>query len=233
MKLNIEIQEQPDDSTCGPTCLHSVYGYYHHNIGLNEVIQSVATLEDGGTLAVMLGIDALKRGYRAALYTFNLRIFDPSWSSLSSEELIAKLEKQLEFKKGKKLTDASHAYIEFLKTGGEILFQNLTTKLIKKYISDGVPVLTGLSATYLYQTAREHYLSNNKSIYDDLRGEPLGHFVVLFGLRGKYIYVADPYRGNPLSKSNYYKVEADRLLSAILLGILTYDANLLIIRPKK
>lgn len=233
MKLNIEIQEQPDDSTCGPTCLHSVYNYFQNNIGLKKVIKSVSTLEDGGTLAVMLGVDALKRGYDAYLYTFNLRIFDPSWNELGAKELVKKLEKQLEYKKGKKFSDASHAYIEFLKKGGKILFQNLTTKLIKKYIENGVPVLAGLSATYLYQTPRELYLSNNKSVYDDIRGEPLGHFVVLFGVRDRYIYVADPYRGHPFSKTNYYKVEADRLVTAILLGILTYDANLLIIQPKK
>lgn len=232
MKLKIEIQEQPDDSTCGPTCLHSVYNYYQDNIGLGEVIQSAKTLDDGGTLAVLLGLDALKRGYHAVLHTLNLRIFDPSWINLGSEELIVKLETQLEHKEGKKFHDASRAYIDYLKCGGTLLLQNLTTKLIKKYISDGYPVLTGLSATYLYQTPRELYLSNNQSVYDDLRGEPLGHFVVLFGIVGKYIYVADPYRGNPFTKTNYYKVEADRLLSAILLGILTYDANMLIIKPK-
>lgn len=232
MKLKIEIQEQPDDSTCGPTCLHSVYNYYQNNIGLDDVIKSTKTLDDGGTLGVLLGLDALKRGFDTRLYTLNLKVFDPSWANLDAGELIEKLEKQLAFKNDKKFQDASKAYVEYLKNGGELLLQNLTTKLIKKYLSDGYPILTGLSATYLYQTPRELYLSNNQSIYDDLKGEPLGHFVVLFGIREKYIYVADPYRGNPFTKSSYYKVEADRLLSAILLGILTYDANLLIIKPK-
>ncbi len=233
MKLDIEIRDQPDDSTCGPTCLHSVYNYYNYSIELEEVIQSVKRMDDGGTLAVLLAQDALKRGFHTSLYTYNLKIFDPLWTTLSNEALIEKLTKQLQYKKGVKFTVASKAYIEYLRLGGELLFDNLTTKLFKKYLEKGYPVLTGLSATYLYQTPREHYPSNEKSIYDDIRGVPLGHFVVLSGIKGKKVYVADPYRGNPFTKENYYKVDANRLLSSILLGIITYDANLLVIKPKK
>jgi hypothetical protein len=45
------------------------------------------------------------------------------------------------------------------------------------------------------------------------------------------ISVADPYAGNPISLANYYKVDVDRLINSIMLGIVTYDANLLIIHP--
>ncbi len=232
MKLKIDIKEQPDDSTCGPTCLHSVYNYLDYHISLEDVIHSVKTLDDGGTLAVLLGQDALRKGFDTELYSYNLKIFDPSWAGLDASELIFKLEEQLKHKKGKKFTDASHAYIEYLRLGGKISFDNLTTKIIKKYLSEGWPVLTGLSATYLYQTQREYYTSHTKSIYDDLRGEPLGHFVVLSGVKGNKIYVADPYRGNPFTRDHHYSVNVDRLLNAILLGIITYDANLLVIKLK-
>ncbi len=45
------------------------------------------------------------------------------------------------------------------------------------------------------------------------------------------VYLADPMNPNPL-KSQYYSVTFDRLLNSIMLGIVTYDANLLIIEPK-
>jgi hypothetical protein len=45
------------------------------------------------------------------------------------------------------------------------------------------------------------------------------------------VLVADPYLPNPLADDHYYDVELDRLVCAILLGVLTYDANLLIIEP--
>jgi hypothetical protein len=43
--------------------------------------------------------------------------------------------------------------------------------------------------------------------------------------------IADPLRPNPVSDSRYYEAPIDRVVGAILLGILTYDANLLIIEP--
>ena len=41
--------------------------------------------------------------------------------------------------------------------------------------------------------------------------------------------IADPYQDNPYSKDLYYHVPVGRLINAIMLGIVTYDANLLII----
>lgn len=45
--------------------------------------------------------------------------------------------------------------------------------------------------------------------------------------------VADPFLPNPMSDSQHYGVAIDRLVCAILLGILTYDDDLLIIQPKR
>ncbi|HEX5421156.1 MAG TPA: hypothetical protein VFY39_14265, partial [Gammaproteobacteria bacterium] len=46
------------------------------------------------------------------------------------------------------------------------------------------------------------------------------------------VLVADPYKSNPLS-TRYYAVGIHRLIGAILLGIMTYDANLLIVEPRR
>src|SRR3990170_1990178 len=75
----IEILPQPDDTTCGPTCLHAVYRYYGDDIALEDVIADVEPLESGGTLAVLLGCSALRRGYGAMIHTCNLEVFDPTW----------------------------------------------------------------------------------------------------------------------------------------------------------
>ena len=72
LALDIDIQAQPDDVTCGPTCLQALYSYYGDVVALKEVIQEVKQLKFGGTLAVMLGNHALKRGYKARIYTYNL-----------------------------------------------------------------------------------------------------------------------------------------------------------------
>jgi len=68
---------------------------------------------------------------------------------------------------------------------------------------------------------------------DDIRGEVQGHFVVLSGYdqTTHTAFVADPYSQNPLTGTNAYVTDLDRLIGAILLGVITHDANLLIIEP--
>ncbi len=233
--LPVKILTQPDDITCGPTSLHAVYDYYNDKMKLDEVIKQVSYLEDGGTLAVFLGIHALKKGYEAELYTYNLDVFDPTWFGDENISLIEKLEEQLKYKKGKKFREATEAYIKFLQKGGKLTYRNLTVNLLKSYFDKKLPVLAGLSATYLYQYKREYTNSKNQSIYDDIKGEPMGHFVVLSGYddEKRNVIVADPYKTNPISGDNYYAVKVSRLINSILLGIVTYDANLLIIQPKE
>ena len=234
INLPIRIQPQPDDTTCGPTCLQAVYAYYGDTISLDKVIGQVKQLKGGGTLAVMLGSHALRRGYRAKLYTYNLRVFDPTWFVAGAPSLEDRLTHQMGVKNNPRIRTASKAYLEFLRLGGRIFFEDLTSTLIRGLLKRGIPILTGLSATFLYRTAREMDV-NDQTVFDDIRGEPAGHFVVLCGYRpsDRTAVVADPLLPNPLSDSQIYTVQLNRLICAIMLGILTYDANLLIITPKK
>ncbi len=231
--LGFDIQSQPDEVTCGPTCLHALYQYYGDTVPLNEVIREVKRLKLGGTLAVMLGHHALQRGYKAHIYTYNLNVFDPTWFKSSSKKMIQQLQAQMEFKlKRRKLQAASEAYIKFLEAGGELRNSELDETLIQEYIKKSIPILTGLSATYLYGTARE---IPQFDIYDSIKGEPAGHFVVITGYdeEKNCAYIADPMEPNPLGKGHVYSVSVRRLINSILLGIITYDANLLVIEPKE
>lgn len=184
-------------------------------------------------MAVMLANHALQRGYRAHIYTYNLNIFDPTWFKHPSKKIAQFLKEQMEFKnKKRKLQAVSQAYIKFLELGGRLHYAELDEGLIKGYLKRSIPILTGLSATYLYGTARE---IPEYDIYDSIKGEPSGHFVVITGYdeEKNFVYVADPVEPNPLGKDKLYSVSFTRLINSIMLGILTYDANLLIIEPKK
>jgi hypothetical protein len=222
---------QPDDTTCGPTCLHAVYEYYGDSISLVQVITEVKSLRGGGTLAVLLGNHALQRGYRATIYTYNLHVFDPTWFSEKEISLAEKLKAQEAIRKEEKLSFATHGYLEFLEKGGKLKFEDLTLNLIRQFLKKSIPILTGLSSTYLYRAVRENQENNED---DNIAGSPSGHFVVLCGYdkEKREVLVADPYMKNPVSGDHYYMVSISRLLGAVLLGILTHDANLLIIEPK-
>lgn len=223
---------QPDDYTCGPTCLHSVYRYHGDQIELDQVISEVPRVAGGGTLDVLLACHALRRGYNATIYTYNLQMFDPTWFGPAPVDLAEQLRRQMEAKPWPILKVATRAYLEFLDLGGRLRFEDLTGALVRKYLSRSIPVLTGLSATYLHRVAREY---GPLCEPDSVRGEPTGHFVVLCGYdkETREILVADPLAANPVSGSNRYVASIDRVICAILLGIVTYDANLLIIEPRK
>lgn len=232
IKLPYAILPQPDDSTCGPTCLHSVYHYYGDQITLEQVIREVTMLEAGGTLAVWLACHALQRGYQAMIYTYKMQLFDPTWLVRGGPDLRERLLTQMACKTDEKLHIATKGYLKFLELGGCVGFEDLTPGLLRRYVKRRIPVITGLSATYLYRTPREF---GPHCDYDDIRGEPTGHFVVLCGYHQQLrtLQLADPLLPNPVARSQLYDVGIDRVLCAILLGVLTYDANLLIIQPSR
>jgi len=223
---------QPDETTCGPSCLHSVYQYFDDRIPLEQVIDEVRSLKSGGTLEVFLACHALRRGYSANIYTYNLTIFDPTWFGLPRADIRGKLLKQMEEKDDPKLHTATKGYLDFLGLGGELRMEDLTASLIRKYLKRGIPVLVGLSSTYLYGTPREH---GHDGDFDDIRGRSAGHFVVLCGYdkETRRVLVADPLTPSPLSMSHYYEIGIERVVCSILLGVLSYDANLLVISPRK
>jgi hypothetical protein len=230
-EVQLEILPQPDDTTCGPTCLQAVYRYWGDGITLSQVIEETPQLAGGGTLASLMGCHALARGYQARIYTFNLNVFDPTWFKPGAGPIEQKVLAQMEVKDNPKLHTASRGYLDFLRAGGEIRMEDLTRSLIRGYLNRSIPLLAGLSSTYLYRNAREF---GPKCDADDVRGVPAGHFVVLCGYDRveKEVLVADPYLPNPLApKYNYYIVGVDRVVCAVLLGTYTYDANLLIIQP--
>jgi hypothetical protein len=228
-RLRLSIAPQPDDTTCGPTCLEALYRYYGDDLSLEQVISEVTPLETGGTLAVFLACHALQRGYRATIYTYNLQLFDPTWFQEKPRDIPRRLEAQAAVKDDSRMRVSSDAYLEFFRLGGQIRFEDLRPSLIRRYLVKERPILTGLSATYLYHCERER----DDNEYDSIAGSPTGHFVILCGYdrKSRQVLVADPQSENPMTGTQYYTVGIERVIGAILLGIVTYDANLLIIEP--
>ena len=231
--LPLSILPQPNGISCGPTCLHALYRYFKDNIPLGSVISETAALETGGTWAVLLGIHALTRGYKATLHTLNLYLIDPSWFGPTKISLIDKLREQLTHASDQKIIAATQAYLTFLELGGEIKFGELHFNLIKKYLDNQIPLLSGLSATYFYQEMRDYTNEQNQAVCDEWKGSPSGHFVVLRGYenRNKKIYITDPYAPDPLSRGHDYTCTFSHWLHAHLLGATTFDSELLAIWP--
>jgi hypothetical protein len=229
--FDLEILSQPDDLTCGPTCLHAIYRYFKDPVPLDDVIAEVPRFAGGGTLAVNLANHALRRAYRALIVTYNLTVFDPSWFTGDRPDLAERLRAQAVAKGDAKLSEATEAYLEFLRLGGELAMDDLSPGLLRRWLEQRRPILTGLSATFLYRSARE--IGDEKLSEDDVRGVPTGHFVVLCGWDAaeRKVRVADPYQDDRGSYEPIYWLPVERVINSILLGVLTYDANLLVLEP--
>lgn len=208
-------------------------------MGLADLIGQIGELSNGGTMAVQLACHALARGYEATIYTYNLFLFDPTWFG-PGVDLAEKLIRQCEVKRGRdpRIEDSTESYLQFLKLGGQLKMEPLEDQLLIRSLTLGVPVLCGLSATFLYQESRERPFPPRpdgiSSTPDDIAGDPVGHFVVLSGYSpaSSMTLVHDPHGENPLSAGRPYQAALSQVTSAILLGIATYDANLLTIQPK-
>lgn len=231
VELPVSILPQPDEITCGPTCLQAIYRYWGGADTLNELIARTGRLEEGGTFAVLLACDALRRGYDATIYTYNLNVFDPSWFANHDVDIADRLRRQRDEKKDRRHGYATEGYLEFLSLGGRLRMKDLTRGLVYGLLRRGLPILSGLSSTYLYRAPREFGPDDTP---DDIRGTPSGHFVVIAGydFERRKLLVVDPYQPNPFAGAHKYWLGIDRVLGAVLLGIVTHDANLLVIRPR-
>ena len=246
-RLSLDILPQPDDVTCGPTCLQAVYFFHGDRARLADVIDGVRRLPEGGTLAPFLGAHALARGYLVKVIVYDLRVFDPSWfkpqvvSQVRADlrrpvDLQGKLIAQLSSRGGKRLGQETDAYLSFLAHGGQIEHVELSSRLLVSYLERGVPVIAGLSATYLYGLPRERPADDQ---FDDIDGRPAGHFVVLRGYDSGtgMVSISDPMGPTlePLHPygSHEYEVHIERVIGAIMLGVLTGDANLLIVEKRQ
>ncbi|MFZ3173766.1 MAG: hypothetical protein WA146_02630 [Thiobacillus sp.] len=230
-RLPLQMLPQPDETTCGPTCLQAVYRYWGEDARLEEIIARTHRMTHGGTFAIFLACDALRHGYQATLYTYNLTVFDPTWFA-PGVDIAERLQRQREVKPDARLQHVTEGYLEFLRLGGRLRLADLSRPLIRGLLRRNLPIITGLSFTYLYRAAREY---GPDDVPDDIRGLPAGHFVVIAGYdrKKRSVLIADPYGLNPYSPSHEYWVSIDRVIGAVLLGIVTHDANLLVIYPSR
>ncbi len=230
VRLPLAMRPQPDEVTCGPTCLHAVYRYWGRDEPLRGVIDRTSRVERGGTVAVFLACDALRQGFDATIFTYNLMVFDPVWF-MQRLDIADRLRRQRDAKPDERLHRITEGYLEFLRLGGRLHLTDLSRLLIRGLLRRGLPILTGLSSTFLYRTAREYGPDDQP---DDVRGNPAGHFVVMAGYdrKARRVLISDPYGPHPYGPSLDYWISIERVVGAVLLGIVTHDANLLVIRPR-
>lgn len=230
--LPFSISAQPDELTCGPAVLHAVYRFWGVERSLQQMIDEVTSVPGGGTAAVMLALHAEMHNFDAVIYTCSLPMFDPTWFRPGASVIRERLIEQARVKKfDDKRQVVTQAYIQYLDNGGEVKMEDLTLDLIASHLSQGKPLIMGVSATWLYRCMRDR---QDDMYRDDIAGEPTGHFVVVHGIdtERRRAWIADPFCETPWPGSHHYEVDADRLIAAMMLGVTSYDAKLLVLTPR-
>lgn len=225
--LPVEVSQQPDDESCGITCLQAIYRYHQLRVELEQLRNEVDHLHTGGTITVNLARNAIDHGFSATIYSYNIQIFDPTWRSLPVEELSEKLKLRQRRIRSKKQKKVIGFYLDFLRKGGKVRFDDLDEPLYDRLFSARTPMIVGLSATYLYQSIRETHDCDD----DDIVGNPVGHFVIVAGWDSatRTVLIQDPLQRNPIDPSGTYTLPFTRFSNAVMLGALTYDENMLVI----
>ena len=80
--------------------------------------------------------------------------------------------------KGRRAPARDRGYLEFLRTAAACASPACRSTCMRGILHCRLPILTGLSSTYLYRSAREFGADGTP---DDIRGHPAGHFVVIAG----------------------------------------------------
>lgn len=231
VRLAVPRQIQPDEVTCGPSCLSAVLRFHGIDVDLDAALGATERNADGGTLAPHLGRAALSFGVGVRARPMAVQVFDPTWRELPPDAMIDRLRRRTATLGDPRLVRVHQAWIAFLEAGGVVdLAGELRSAELIAALDRGNPLIAGLSVTWLYQGARERPSDN---VPDDIAGSPVGHFVVITGYAGSgdTFWVVDPWPHPPFPGDEHYPVSRRRLTQAILLGDATHDAVVLEILP--
>ena len=211
-----------------------MYRYWGDQEPLQTIIARMYRLEQGGTFAVFLGCDALRKGYGAAIYTYNVTVFDPTWFT-RNVDIAERLTKQREVKSDERLQVATSGYLQFLQLGGRLRFADLSQVLVRALLR--FRLLQRSAALHLSVRVLNPDGSSSSPGISDM-GQS-GHGTQDYAMAGsfsrarRHVLVVDPYQPNPYGEAHEYWISIDRVVTAILLGIVTHDANLLVVYPRR
>lgn len=217
----IRHQYQPTNTTCSPTALSMLLGSYGKHFTVAEVSDKVPQVynednEPSGTINQQMATWCLSLGFDVSLYTFDCQVIDQSWSELSDETLLERIEARKDGwivpSLGAAWTKAyAQSYSDFIKAGGKLAIQPaVTSKLLYDLLRNG-PLLTCLSYSTLYGAGRTKDFDEHKSADDDVNGRAWNHSVVIYGNdeSGNFL-LADP-----LKKPGLHNIEPERVIAAI------------------
>lgn len=201
---------------CIPACLQQVFSYYNRQLTQEDITRGLEYPKRGMSLPAAASF-AQQQGFGTAIVTNNIQIFDPVWFSSASKELTENLKKRRKFvdEYNQSLIDD---LIEYLDLNGRIDFSTICDDLIRKYLSQDIPIIMELASTFLYKKSKS---TEPGTFNDPIKGTVEGHGIVIAGFDQEKFKIIDPdTRNNPYDDSGIYWISSKDLLMsfAILEG---------------
>jgi peptidase C39-like protein len=222
--LPIRSEIQPDDTSCGISCLKMLLAFHGISLSFDEMREIIPPLPDIGLYDSHVGKAALDLGFSVTIYSYNYTIFHPLWNHLTRKDLIRHLSTKNKSSMTPLQEFATKSYIEFMEAGGEVLFYPLSKELLLAFFEKGLPVMVALDMCFLYDSM----------VYYENTTEPRAtHFVVLHGYNpeNNTFRISDPWHSIPLPNNmGQFSLDADRVINAIFLGQNRNDAAVVVIQ---
>jgi hypothetical protein len=152
-RLQLDILAQPDNVTCGPTCLHAVYRFYGDQLPLDQVIQRDSAASRRWDIGCFAGVPRFAPRLRRDHFDVQSADLRPDLVS-APISLAWRIVCELRWpSSGSSKLACGERGLSGIATdlGGRIQMEDFTSRLIRRYLKREIPILTGLSATYLYR----------------------------------------------------------------------------------
>lgn len=205
-------QQMVGSSSCGPVSLYNIYEHFGIKTSLHQILNDLKIDDKKATYPAQLAVDIKKHGLSTILLTSSPRLVAPNWVNHENKEIIEKLSKWLKKHKNDKWSGNVKHLLTYLKHNGDILITDLTTKLIDEYLDQGYLVMPCLEDSWIWGQRK----IKGKAEFDDIAGEPRGHFVVVYGKEDNEYLVSDPYPTGLQNREGIYRIDKDKLLVATL-----------------
>lgn len=222
---------------CGPASLVQVLRYYGVDIDLPRMLSLLDIPEEEfsrqGVAEGSLGLAAARLGFRVTFLSFDTKRFDPTWSSLSKDEVLSLLRHRLSFLESASADDEKEGYASYYKlvTTRRLVelfehplvgfsFRPISESLLCSLLDKGVLPLVIVNSPLFFRTPRRY-----RGEFDEVRGREWGHVVTVAGYDEKRFWIVDPAQG---SRGKYW-LRKDFLLNVLL----QYGPNVVVVYPEK
>lgn len=222
-------------SECMQTATAQMLGHFNKAVTVQQIIDNVPVYvndagEKIGTSPGHLAAYLVQSGYKTVVYTFDVELFDRSWSGESPGRVIELLEQRQKHIPSNSWLAAYHDVLVdgwrlFAESGGVFEFEQLSSKLLHDQLQKG-PFIVMVNSTYFNGVPKARY-DQDKNMFksDAISGRSLTHAMTCAGYKDGSFLVVDP--DPPKGVDHTRWVEQDHLIASIM-AAQTESDNMLI-----